>query len=266
VLLELRARGVANLPTDATGVRVLAQPVDRVTLRRAGTEAMAVACTVGDVPPPIAANVLTVRSDADDLQLLEVEGDLESPTLAVVDEQTRDTPVAIVGYGGQVSSIPAIRTGTIRGRAASSSSDRFAALDVAVAIDIRGRSHGVVIRRESGGTPPIIAGAAAVRRLLDADGVANQETPATLRFRDAMSTFWARDYLLAERRLAAVAASFADSALPRCERLRAAALATAPYTISGPPRGRRAVLAFGAMAALAAAILGLIRIARHPLR
>mgnify|MGYP006369651679 CR=1 FL=1 len=112
---------------------------------------------------------------------------------------------------------------------------------------------------------PIIAGASAVRRLLEADGTANQEVLATTRFREAMAAFWARDYVLAERRLAAVTAGFADSALARCEQRRAAALAAAPYVIARPSRGRRAILAFGAIATLAAAILGIVRIARHPL-
>lgn len=273
VLLELRARGIANLPPTAAGMRVVAQPVDRVELRRAGTETLAFDCDAGDVPPPIEANVLNVRSDVDDIQLLEVEGDVLSPTLALIDEQTRNTPIAIVGFGGQTSSVPVIRTGTILGRAQQGDNDRFGALDVDVVLgdsgapvlDVRGRSHGVVIRRESGPTPAIIAGASAVRRLLEADGVANQEAPATARFRDAMAAFWARDYRLAERRLAAVSASFNDSALPRCEQRRAAALATDPYAISGPSRGRRAILAFGAIATLVAAILGVIRILRHPL-
>jgi hypothetical protein len=80
-----------------------------------------------------------------------------------------------------------------------------------------------------------------------------------------MMAFWARDYRQAERRLTALTDAYTDTALIRCERDRAAALATTAYTISGPSRTRGAILALGAMAALAAAILGILRVRRHPL-
>ena len=272
LLDELRTLGVPNLPDDPAAARVVTDPVTRVTLRRARTAASAFACA-GVVPPPIPAQVgLASANPDDDLVLLNIE-DVDAPTLALDDSQTTDTRVAAIGFGDQESAIPVIRTGSVNQTAAIADNERFATIDIAVVrgdsgapvIDEAGRSHGVVLRRESGETPPVMAQAASVRTLLAADGTSNRETAATTDFRAAMDTFWARDYPLAQGRLEALAKQSPAAALARCEAQQAGQLAAAPYGISGPSRTRNAVLAFGAMAALAAAILGIMRVRRQRL-
>ena len=110
-----------------------------------------------------------------------------------------------------------------------------------------------------------MAQAKSVRKLLEADGATNVETIATTDFRAAMAAFWSRDYVVAADRLAALAPTYTDAALVRCEQQQAAALATAGYAISGPSTTRSAILALGAMATLVAALLGILRVRRHPL-
>ncbi len=268
ILDELLARGMQNLPDDLATARIIAQPVTRVTLTRARSAAE---CPEG-APTAIEAIVGTATDTNGDLVLLEI-ADRRAPTLALDDGHTTKTPVAAIGFGDQRGATPVIREGTVIAAAAIGQDDRFATLDVEVlrgdsggpVVDIDSRAHGVVLRREAGQTAPVMAQAKSVRELLAQDELENQRSQTTTDFRDAMTSFWARDYRTAEHRLAALTDAYTDTALIRCERERAAVLATTPYTIFGPSRMRRAILALGAMAALAAAILGILRVRRHPL-
>lgn len=268
VLDELRALGV-RLPAATPKTRLLAQPVTTVTLTRARS---ASECLEG-APTPIPADVVETTDVNGDLALLEI-ADTGAPTLDLDDGQTAQTPVAAIGFGDQGGATPAIRLGTVSATAAIGQDDRFAILDVAVVrgdsggpvVDVDGRSHGVVLRRATDQVRPVMAQAKSIRELLADDNItAAGPSGATRDFRDAMTAFWAREYAVAERRLGALEERFTDTALIRCERTRAATLATSPYAISGPSRLRGAILALGAMAAIAAAILGILRVRRQPL-
>ncbi len=272
VLDELTALDVQGLPRDPATTRIIATAVTQLTLTRAQAEASAVACA-GVVPTPIMATVVrTATNPQDDLVLLKINAP-DAPTLLLDDGQTADTPIAVIGFGGQQSAIPAIRTGAVKQSAAIATNDAFATITVDVvrgdsgapAVDDHGHSRGVVLRRETEQTEPVMAQAKSVRKLLEADGATNGETIATTGFRAAMAAFWSRDYVVAADRLAALVPTYADAALVRCEQQQAAALATAGYAISGPSTTRSAILALGAMATLVAALLGILRVRRHPL-
>ena len=272
ILDELGALDVQGLPTDPSTARVITRRVTKVTLTRAQAEASAFACA-GEVPTTIAAAVGRAATNADDDLVLLKINDPNAPTLSLNDDQNAGRRVAAIGFGGQSSEIPAIRDGTVIGPARIQANDAFTTIEIdilrgdsgAPVIDEHGQSHGMVLRRETDATKPVMAQAKSVRRLLDADGVTNRESAATTDFRTAMATFWDRDYALAERRLAALAQTYTSAALARCEGRQAAALANASYERAGPSRARAAILALGAMAALAAALLGILRVRRHPL-
>ena len=272
VLADLAALGVHGLPTDPSTTRVIAKPVTRVTLTRAQAAGSAFTCA-GEVPTTITATVgRPAANPEDDLVLLTITAP-NAPTLTLNDDQHAQTSVAAIGFGDQSSAIPAIRTGKIIGPARIDANDAFATVEIEVlrgdsgapVIDERGQARGVVLRRETDETKPVMAQAKSVRRLLTADGVTNLESAETTGFRTAMAAFWDRDYALAERRLTAVTQTYTDAALARCEARQAHALAAARYEISGPSRTRAAILALGAMATLAAALLGIVRVRRHPL-
>ena len=272
VLDDLAALGVQGLPTDPSTTRVISKPVTHVTLTRAQAAGAALTCA-GAVPNAITATVgRTASNPEDDLVLLTIKAP-NAPTLALNDDQHARTPVAEIGFGDQNDAIPAIRAGTIIGPARIDANDAFATVEMDVlrgdsgapVIDEDGQSRGVVLRRETDQTKPVMAQAKSVRRLLTADGVTNQESAATTGFRTAMAAFWDRDYALAERRLTEVLQTYPDAALARCEARRAHGLALAGYEISGSSRTRAAILALGAMATLAAALLGIVRVRRHPL-
>ena len=269
VLDELRTLGVQRLPTATQATRVVAQPVTTVTLARARS---ASECLEG-APTAIPADVVQTTDANGDLVLLEI-ADTAAPTLDLDDSQTAETAVAAIGFGDQGDATPAIRTGTVSATAAIGQDDRFAILDVPVVrgdsggpvVDVAGRSRGVVLRRATDQVEPVMAQAKSVRELLAQDDItAAGPSDATDDFRDAMTAFWARDYTVAERRLGTLTETFTDTALIRCERARAATLATTSYAISGPSRLRGAILALGVMAAVAATILGILRVRRQPL-
>jgi Trypsin-like peptidase domain len=261
----------SKLPATASEVgEFTLRRVETVTLIRASDEATATTCGGSAGPTKITADVGTATTDPDDdLVLLEIP-DTAAPTLRLVDEQTKDTPIAIIGFGGQLSAIPSIRPGKLLGPAKNNGLARLEA-DVVrgdsggPVIDDEGRSHGVVLRREVGERKPAIGGAASVNRLLDKDGTKNAESATTSDFRAGMEAFWDRDYTAAEARLSDLATRVPNADVIRCQLQQAAQLKNASYTISGPSRTRTAILALGAMATLAAAIFGILRVARHPL-
>jgi hypothetical protein len=272
VLDDLTALGVRGLPTDASTARIISKPVTHVGLTSAQAAGSALTCA-GTVPSTLTATVgRAAANPQDDLVLLTITSP-KAPTLTLNDDQHAGTPVAEIGFGDQRGAIPAIRAGTIIGAARINANDAFAtvAIDVlrgdsgAPVIDERGQSRGVVLRRETDQTKPVIAQAKAVRRLLAADDLTNLESAATTGFRTAMAAFWDRDYALAERRLTAVTQTYPRGALARCEARQAHALAIARYAISGSSRTRAALLAFGWTATLVAALLGIARVRRHPL-
>jgi hypothetical protein len=272
VLDDLAALGVKGLPTDPSTARVIAKPVTHVRLTSAQTAGSGFTCA-GAVPTTITATVgRAATNPEDDLVLLKITAP-NAPTLALNDDQHARTPVAEIGFGDQSGAIPAIRAGTIIGPARIGANDAFATVEIDVlrgdsgapVIDEHGQSRGVILRRETDQTKPVMAQAKSVRRLLAADGVTNLESAATTGFRTAMAAFWDRDYGLAERRLTAVTQTYPNAALARCGARHAQALANARYEISGPSRTRAAIFALGAMATLAAAILGIVRVRRHPI-
>ncbi len=266
ILDELRTGGLQNLPDASATTRVLTQPVTTVTLTRARS---ASECLEG-APTAIAADVVTATDTNGDLVLLTID-DLAAPTLTLDDGLTAETPVAVVGFGDQQGATPAIRRGTVTAAAAIGQDDRFATLDVAIVrgdsggpvVDIDGHSRGVVLRRATDEVAPVMAQAKSVRELLARDDLIAVPSLTTTRFREAMAAFWARDYRTAQQRLSALTGAYTDTALIECEHDRAAALAATAYAISGPSPTRRAILALGAMATLAAGILGVLRVRRH---
>ncbi len=266
VLHELGALDLPNLPEAGATVRVVATPVTTVTL----TRARSISECLDGMPVAIAATVVDETDANGDLALLQI-ADRRAPTLALDDSQTTDTPVAAIGFGDQQDAAPAIRRGTLAATAAIGRDDRFATLAIDVVrgdsggpvIDGAGRSRGVVLRRQTESTAPVMAQAKSVRALLTRAGVDVRPSPTEALFRNAMAAFWARDYPLAERRLADQVGAYTDTVLVRCQRERAAALATTGYDLSGPSRSRGAILAIGATAMLAAMIFGVLRLRRH---
>ena len=262
---------LGTLAPAARPVRAVVSGPVRVTLTRARTDSTDGAA---DAPRDVAATVLDAGDPVTDLALLRI-GAASGPTLALDDSLTAGTSVAGIGFGSAAGPVPTLRLGTLSGQGAvrgAPEDRRLAPIALAVehgdsggpVIDDRGHVRGVILRRASGPTPPVMASANALRRLLAAHDVAATESAETTAFRDAMDAFWERRYALASARLSALGERYPDAALVRLESRRADALATGVYTLDGPSRIRGAVLATGAMAMLCLAILMLIRMRRLP--
>jgi hypothetical protein len=252
-------------------VRAVITGPARVTLTRARTDP-----TDGAVEPPRSepATVLDPGDPVTDLALLRV-GAPAGPTLALDDGLTAGTPVAGIGFGSAAVPVPTLRLGTLDGQGALQGAPddrRLAPIALAVepgdsggpVVDDRAHVRGVILRRASGATPPVMAGANAVRRLLAAHGIAANESPETTAFRNGMAAFWQRRYALASTRLSALSDRYPDASLVRLESRRAQELATGGYTLEGPSRVRGVLLATGAMAMLCLALLMMIRMRRLP--
>jgi hypothetical protein len=266
---DLAQRGTPRLPTTLAEITSFAvRRPKTVRLTHASNEATAIDCRSAG-PKEVTARVGVETTDPnDDLVLLEIDA-VDAPALALADGQP-GTSVAVIGFGGQASATPSPRPGTL---GTLGDANNFEILDANVVrgdsggpvIGRDGRSNGVVLRREVDDREPVIARATSVRNLLQIDKANNAESATTAAFRTAMTAFWNRDYSDAEARLATLAALVPDSDVIGCQRQLATKLKNADYTISGPSRTRTAILVLGAMATLAAAIFGLLRVARHPL-
>jgi hypothetical protein len=262
------AAQLSGIPTDQTRVRAIVRLPRSVSLTRPR-----VAGAAGDSASTITARVRLLSEEVTDLALLEID-DLDAPTLALDDTLTRGTPVALIGFGGQPRSVPAVRLGTLDGPRLifGTDNDGFGGFDGEVlrgdsgapVVDAFGQAHGVVLRRRTN-TAPVVARAETVRDLLEADGATGGESAATTDFRTAMAAFWRRDYRSAAASLELLRDADPGAALVRDEHGRATALADADYALRAPSRARGVILAVGAMATLSAAALGAVRIRRQPL-
>ena len=260
--------GLSGIPTDPTRVRVVAHGRRTLSLTPARTAAAA----SGASPPTVEAGVERLSDRATDLALLEI-ADIDAPTLALDDALTKGTPVAAIGFGAQPLAIPAVRLGTLDGPRVreGTADDGFGGFEGEVVrgdsgapvIDAEGQAHGVVLRLRTD-TAPVIVRAQRVLELLKADRATGGESAAITDFRTAMGAFWRRDYRSAAARLKVLRDAGSGGAFIRDEYERATALADTGYTVRAPSRGRRAIVAIGAMATLLAAALGALRIRRQP--
>lgn len=261
------AARLSGIPTDPSKVRAIVRLPRAVSLMSSGSGA------AGGSASTVTARVRRLSNEVTDLALLEI-ADLDAPTLALDDTLTSGTPVALIGFGGQTRSVPAVRLGTLDGPRLieGTDNDGFGGFDGEVlrgdsgapVIDAFGQAHGVVLRRRTN-TAPVIARAETVRDLLEADGATGGESAATTDFRTAMAAFWRRDYRTAAAKLDLLGDADPAAALVRHEHGRATALADSDYALRAPSRARGVILAVGAMATLAAAALGAVRIRRQPL-
>lgn len=252
--------------------RVLADPVESVTLWQASTERAATEATdaapirgdVGDATTRRLSDPLT------DLALIRI-ADSAAPTLRLDDGASAGTEVAMLGFGGAgpLRAIPTVRFGSLLGIPPVEGTDArpFVALDLPVAlgdsgapvVGATGRVHGVVLRRGGGddtdpSIPPVMARADAVRSLLRDAGVRNEESSATMTFRRGMEAFWRRDYAEAAEILGGL-----SSPLARYQESHAGRLASARYTLTSTPSPRGVAISLGLAAALLAGMLALIR-------
>ncbi len=262
---------LGEAPTGSTPEIVMGPPV--ITLWAATTGR--VAAELGGPPPEIVGAVRRMSDEVTDVALIAI-GDRTAPTLRLDDAASDNTPVTLLGFGGDASrAIPTVRFGELQGFRSSEISDKqFVAtsLDVqpgdsgAPAIAADGRAHGVIVRRRQvrdgdRPIPAVLARADAVRQLLREDTTANEVTPAGKAFTRAMDAFWQRDYNRAATLLTGL-----EHPVARFERRRATRLAQAQYSLVGPSRSRRAVLTFGALSALIALVLGVMRVRLPPAR
>lgn len=258
-----------SVPPDPAKARIVAAHRRTLTLVAAHAAGDPQAAS----PPSITAGIARLSDRVSDLALLKIPN-RDAPTLALNDTLTRGTPVAVVGFGGQPHAIAAVRPGVLDGPRviAGTDNDGFGGFEGDVrrgdsgapVVDSAGQAHGVVLRLRSK-KAPVIARAESVRELLAADGATPAENAATSEFREAMSAFWRRDYAAAASSLALLRDAEPDIPLVRYEQARATALQEAAYAVRAPSWRRGLILAIGAMAALAAAALGAIRIRRQPL-
>ncbi len=261
--------GLGDPPTGSTPKIVLGPPI--ITLWTATTGR--VASELGGPPPEIVGTVRRLSDEVTDVALV-ATGDRTAPTLRLDDAASDNTPVTLLGFGGDAPrAIPTVRFGELQGFRSSAVSDKqFVAtsLDVqpgdsgAPAIAADGRAHGVIVRRRQPRVgdrpiPAVLARADAVRQLLRDEQTANEVTPAGTTFAQAMDAFWQRDYTRAATLLTDL-----EHPVAQFEKRRATRLAQAQYSLVGPSRSLRSVLAFGALAALIALVFGVLRLRLRP--
>lgn len=199
-----------------------------------------------------------------DLSLVRI-GAPGAPALALEDAVSLGTPVVTIGYGrgsawdkpNRSEGEPAVRRGELertgilsgpRRKATVVSTDIQRGDSGGPAVDAEGDVRGIVVLRGEGGG--IIEQAAAVRRLLEEQGVASRPGAAGVTYRRAMDDMWSLDLPAAQRGFAETLNTFPDHTLARSEALRVADLSTARYSLVSERR-RGLLLAVGILAALA---------------
>lgn len=199
-----------------------------------------------------------------DLSLIRI-GAPGAPALPLEDAVSLGTPVVTIGYGrgsawdkpNRSEGEPAVRRGRLertgilsgpRRKATVVSTDIQRGDSGGPAVDAGGNVRGIVVLRGEGGG--IIEQAAAVRRLLEEEGLDSRPGPAGTAYRRGMAAMWRLDLPAAQRQFAATLQTFPDHTLAHTEAMRVADLAVARYTLTSERR-RNLLLAVGILAALA---------------
>jgi len=261
ILRALRSRPSVRL-AGLTAPRIARGRVTH-TVMRADTEASA--ASGGPVPRPEPAQVVaTSREEVNDLAVLRIA--VPGPYLRLSGGRTAGTRIALVGYGGRRSVVPAIRDGRIDVQAIPDDGPQgtLMSLDAEVlegdsgapVIAEDGLVHGVVIRRRDGVHPPIATGTGAITEMIRVPS--GDDAGSIDGFGRAMEAFWDRDHGLAAERLDALRRTWPDSRLIRHEHARADALARAEFTPDTRPGLLRGPLIVVSLASLLAALVLLV--------
>ncbi|HMM48434.1 MAG TPA: trypsin-like peptidase domain-containing protein [Miltoncostaeaceae bacterium] len=215
----------------------------------------------------------TVRRTATgaDLSLLRIRAP-EAPALALVDDLTAGTPVVSLGFGradawddpSRPEGFPAVRHGRIERSGMLADPPRAAtvvSMDVqhgdsgGPVVDDLGHLRGIVVLRGEGGG--IMEQAGAVRALLAAQGIENDEGAVGSLYRRALARLWALDTADARTDLQRVRDLYPDHPAVEGQLARAADMSGAHYRLSGPARRRGVLLGVGILALLVATALAL---------
>ncbi len=251
-LQDLRVPGTTGF--DPNDVRVTSSSV-AITLRRASPRGGATT----DVLPATIAQTTSSGADAD-LALLRTQTTI-GPSLVLDDQTSRDTPIAILGYGNQRGGLePAVRPGTIDISAkiqGSDDEDLVALRGMSAAsgdsggpvIDAQGHVHGVLIRRAlSGESLAFMTRSSSIRRLASNASMTLATTPSQSDFAFGMNAFWDRDYTASAQALTRTAIRLPDSAWIAAQAARASELADADYRVVRTEPWRLPLIVAGLMA------------------
>ena len=259
VMDDLRARhvpGVDALSEDARPVR----GDERITV--AGAELQASLDSARVTPHPLV--VTAEPGDSGGLVVLRTPAD--GPFLGVSDDQTRGSPMVVVGFGDRSATVPGFRrlTFDVAAKMEGRPDLPLVALTGSVArgdigapvIGRDGAVHAIVFARGGTGTPPLAVRSSVILSLVPGASM-EEDNP----FAAAMELLWSGEYERAAEVLL-VAPTRAPSSLVTYEAQRATSLATAAYHVENHAGQWRVALIIAALAASVVSVLILRRLRR----